>query len=43
MEAATNSLTNTKTQAQVQQAYDEMKIWESLSPEEQQKVTEIKK
>lgn len=40
MEAATNSLTNTKTQ--VQQAYDEMKIWESLSPEEQQKVTEIK-
>ena len=38
---ATNSLTNTKTQVRTQD-YDEMKVWESLTPEQQQKVTEIK-
>lgn len=43
METATNSLNNTNAQVKTQQqVYDEMKIWESLSPEEQQKVTEIK-
>jgi len=41
METAANSLTNTRSQAQTQEL-DEMKIWQSLSPEEQQKVTEIK-
>ncbi|NLY17949.1 MAG: toxic anion resistance protein [Clostridiaceae bacterium] len=33
--------TNANTLTQVEQ-YDEMKIWESLTPEEQQKVTEIR-
>ena len=33
--------TLTKAQAQAEQ-YDEMKTWESLSPEEQSKVIEIK-
>ncbi|UZQ86187.1 toxic anion resistance protein [Thermoclostridium stercorarium] len=41
METVTNSLTNTNTQAQ-EQVLDEMKIWQSLTPEEQQRVTEIK-
>lgn len=41
MEAATNSLTQAKSQVQTQEM-DEMKIWESLSYEEQQKVSEIK-
>lgn len=39
MEGITN--TNVNTLQQVKQ-YDEMKIWESLTPEEQQKVTEIR-
>ena len=39
MDSAANILT--KAQKQTEQ-YDEMKIWESLSPEEQSKVSEIK-
>ncbi|NLM10741.1 MAG: toxic anion resistance protein [Clostridiaceae bacterium] len=37
----TNSVANTKSQVRTQE-FDEMKIWESLSHEEQQKVSEIK-
>ena len=43
MNTATNSLTQTQSQSQTQSnQLDEMKIWESLSHEEQQKVTEIR-
>lgn len=41
METTTNSLSQTKSQVQ-RQEFDEMKIWEALSHEEQQKVTEVK-
>lgn len=43
MDTATNSLTMTQSQTQVQSnQFEEMKIWEALSQEDQQKVTEIR-